>query len=59
MEFNPPKVTCSKCEDTIYSKYPGEFVTCKCGSISVDQTPYYSRYLGNREDMLFDYDSNK
>ncbi len=51
MEFNPKPVTCDKCEDTIVSRYEGEFVICKCGAISVDQTKYYERRLGNPEDF--------
>jgi hypothetical protein len=36
--------------DIIFSKYPGHFVTCKCGCLSVDQTEDYIRILGNQED---------
>ena len=43
---------CAKCHDSIYSRYQGEFVTCKCGSISVDQTKYYVRHIGNLEDFV-------
>lgn len=52
-------VTCAKCNDVIYSKYSGAFTTCKCGAISVDQTPHYSRWIGNREDFLVDDNSSK
>lgn len=38
--------TCKFCNDTIYSKYSGEFVECSCGKLFVDQTPYYGRYGG-------------
>jgi len=37
---------CLKCEDIIKSSYSGEYVTCKCGRISVDQTRYYTRFIG-------------
>lgn len=50
--WNPPKYKCRKCEDIIWSKYPGEFVMCKCEAIAVDQTEYYSRYMGNPEDFI-------
>lgn len=46
-------IECAKCHDVIFSKYYGQFVTCKCGAISVDQTPYYSRYIGNMSDFIF------
>lgn len=29
--FKPPKIQCNNCKDIIFSKYSGEFVTCKCG----------------------------
>ena len=47
------KVKCKLCDDTIWSTYDGEFIRCKCGAIFCDQTPYYSRYGGNRGDMVF------
>ena len=52
VNFNPVPVQCRKCKDIIWSKYEGEFVTCECGTISVDQTKYYSRYIGNIEDFV-------
>ena len=50
--FNPTKYECNNCEDVIYSRYEGEFVTCKCGSISVDQTFYYTRLIGKPENFM-------
>lgn len=40
-------VQCAKCNDIIWSRHYGQFVTCKCGAISVDQTSYYTRYIGD------------
>jgi hypothetical protein len=37
------------CNDTLQSKYPGHFVSCKCGKVAIDQTPYYCRYIGDLE----------
>jgi len=48
--FEPVKLRCNNCADIISSRYPGEYVTCKCGCISVDQTEYYMRISGNEED---------
>lgn len=45
-------VQCAKCKDIIWSKTSGEFTSCKCGAISVDQTEYYARYIGNRADFV-------
>ena len=42
---------CKKCDDTLQSKYPGEFVMCSCEALYVDQTPYYVRIGGNMEDI--------
>jgi hypothetical protein len=44
--FKPHKYQCTDCEDIIFSSRPGEFVTCKCGAISVDETLYYTRWIG-------------
>lgn len=54
--FQGKPVKCRKCGDVIASRYYGEYVTCKCGAISVDQTPYYSRYIGEPSD--FDHNSS-
>ena len=51
-------VTCKKCGDTIRSRYSGEYVTCKCGAISVDQTEWYTRYIGDYEDFIIPGDEN-
>jgi len=57
--FNPTEVECRKCGDRIKSSYPGEFVTCKCGAIAVDQTEYYTRYIGEYEDFMKVFDESK
>lgn len=35
--------TCRKCKDFIFSRHRHDFVTCKCGSISVDGGQEYLR----------------
>lgn len=45
-DWNPNEYTCPHCKDVIRSSYPGEFVTCKCGDMSVDQTEHYTRFIG-------------
>lgn len=49
----PPayKYRCKKCDDVLQSATYGEVVTCKCKALFVDQTPYYTRIGGNREDI--------
>lgn len=44
--FKPHKYQCADCDDIIFSGRPGEFVTCKCGAISVDETLHYTRFIG-------------
>lgn len=43
---------CTHCDDMIHSSYSGEYVSCKCCKIGVDQTEYYTRIIGNEEDYL-------
>ena len=40
-------VRCLKCNDIIESKYRHDFVTCTCGSISVDGGHDYLRRVGD------------
>lgn len=56
--FNPKPVTCKLCGDSIKSSYEGEYVSCKCGAIAVDQTAYYMRGIGDYENFIFEEDDN-
>ena len=49
---NVVQLYCNKCCDTIHSSYSGEYVSCKCGKIGVDQTEHYTRMIGNEGDYL-------
>lgn len=40
-------VICNKCDDFIFSKTRHDFVTCKCGAISVDGGQDYLRRVGD------------
>jgi len=40
-------VICNKCDDFIVSKHRHNFVTCKCGAISVDGGQEYLRRVGD------------
>lgn len=44
--FKPNKYQCPNCKDIIWSKYPGEYVTCSCSKLAVDQTEFYTRLIG-------------
>lgn len=46
------RIKCAKCGDVIYSKYDGQMISCGCGAVAVDQTPHYSRYIGNMPDFI-------
>lgn len=48
-EFKPTPIKCRECGDLIQSKYPGQYVSCSCGEIAVDQTKEYKRVIGNIE----------
>lgn len=45
------KIRCKKCGDIIESKSVHDFVTCKCGAVSVDGGHDYIRRCGNLEDF--------
>ena len=49
---NPTHLQCTHCDDTIHSSYSGEYVSCKCGVIGVDQTEFYTRIIGDEGDYL-------
>jgi len=40
-------IRCKKCGDIIESKFQHDFVTCSCGSVSVDGGHYYLRRVGD------------
>jgi hypothetical protein len=42
---------CKKCDDVLVSKHVHDFVTCQCGSISVDGGLEYIRRCGNLADI--------
>lgn len=45
-------IECKKCGWIIRSRNRHDFVTCKCESISVDGGSWYSRQIGNQEDII-------
>lgn len=45
------KIKCKKCGDIIESRSIHDFVTCKCGAVSVDGGHNYIRRCGNLEDF--------
>lgn len=51
MKIVTNKAKCKKCGDIIESKYTHNFVTCKCGALSVDGGKEYLRRLGNIDDF--------
>ncbi len=47
------KAKCRKCGDIIESKYRHDFVTCKCGAISVDGgKDYLKRSYHDEKDII-------
>jgi hypothetical protein len=46
---NPHKLLCLLCKTIASSCYYGEYSTCKCGAIGIDEDEVYIRIVGNRE----------
>ena len=44
--------TCRNCKDFIFSRHVHDFVTCKCGAISVDGGQEYLRRVGDPADFI-------
>lgn len=44
--------TCRNCKDFIFSRHVHDFVTCKCGAISVDGGQEYLRRVGHPDDFI-------
>ena len=49
---NATYLQCTHCDDIIHSSYSGEYVSCKCAKIGIDQTEFYTRIIGNEGDYL-------
>lgn len=52
IEFNPEEIQCAVCKDIIKSSFEGEYVSCSCGAIAVDQAKHYTRYLGDPKNFI-------
>ena len=48
-----PKLKCLECGDIIQSKHVHNFVTCKCGKVSIDGGGDYARILGSEDNWEF------
>lgn len=46
------KARCFKCQTLIESKHRHDFVTCKCGAISVDGGKDYLRRVGDLDNFI-------
>ena len=58
------KIQCKKCNWIIRSKNRHNYVSCKCGAVSVDGGSWYQKIDGNKKDYishlkLFKYKSRK
>lgn len=45
------KIRCTHCNSIIKGDKKGTYITCKCGKIAIDETLYYVRIIGNKEDF--------
>lgn len=52
-KFTPGEIKyrCRRCSDIFWSRHEGEFRSCRCGSVSVDQTAYYTRGIGDIDNL--------
>ena len=44
------KLKCKNCGEVIVGDGKGTFISCSCGKCAVDETEYYYRIIGNKED---------
>ena len=44
------KMKCKICGSVVKSMYRHDFVTCKCGKVSIDGGSDYTRCVGNPDD---------
>jgi len=44
------KLRCKKCGDVVEGDKRGTFIECKCKSIAIDETKWYTRLIGKPED---------
>jgi hypothetical protein len=54
------RIKCKKCNDVIESCHEHDFVSCKCGAVSVDGGHNYLRRVGELDNMieLSEYDDD-
>lgn len=45
------KIKCKHCDSIIEGDKKGTYISCKCKKIAIDETPYYCRIIGNKEDF--------
>lgn len=45
------KLQCTNCGYIIEGDKKGTYIACKCKKIAVDETEYYYRIIGNKEDF--------
>lgn len=45
------KIKCTNCKDIIEGDKKGTYISCKCGLVAIDETPYYVRVIGNQGDF--------
>ncbi len=45
------KIKCKHCKEIIEGDKKGTYIECKCKKIAIDETPFYVRIIGNKEDF--------
>ncbi len=44
------RIRCKHCNTIIEGDKKGTYITCKCKKCAIDETEYYWRIIGNKED---------
>lgn len=44
------KIKCKLCNTIIEGDKLGHLIWCECGKCAIDETKYYARILGNKDD---------
>lgn len=49
--YDHTTIKCLKCNDEITGDNKGTYITCSCKALAIDETPYYTRIIGNEGDF--------
>lgn len=53
------ELKCLRCDDVVMGDGKGSCLTCSCGELTVDETPYYCKVNCSDLDMVLDMNAEK